>query len=181
MATHSGMLAWRIPWTDESGGLWSRVGHDWSDLARTPAQMERALSDMVSSVISALCTFGLPSSHGWIPKLSPRVQAGEQAEPLYRLQWIWELPSLMTALFGLGKTVFVFVFRNGLIFFSWNLHQWWYMLVCPLLRSRIKSYPNGDIDAPKGIQVCWDHWTRNREGQTWLHVESTLLALTLVL
>ena len=32
MATHSSILAWRIPWTDEPGGLQSmgsqRVGHD---------------------------------------------------------------------------------------------------------------------------------------------------------
>ena len=32
MATHSSTLAWRIPWTEESGGLqsmgWQRVGHD---------------------------------------------------------------------------------------------------------------------------------------------------------
>ena len=32
MATHSSILAWRIPWTEELGGLWSiglqRVGHD---------------------------------------------------------------------------------------------------------------------------------------------------------
>ena len=32
MATHSNSLAWRIPWTEESGGLQSigtqRVGHD---------------------------------------------------------------------------------------------------------------------------------------------------------
>ena len=37
MATHSSVLAWRIPGTGESGGLPSlgshRVGHDWSDLA----------------------------------------------------------------------------------------------------------------------------------------------------
>ena len=59
-------------------------------------------------------------------------------------------------------------------FFSWNLHQWWYMLVCLLLRSRIESYPNGDIDVSKGLQVCWDRWTYNRGGQTWCHVESTL-------
>ena len=36
MATHSSVLAWRIPGTEESGGLLSmeshRVGHDWSDL-----------------------------------------------------------------------------------------------------------------------------------------------------
>jgi len=33
MATHSSILAWRIPWTEEPGGLWSmgsqRVGHYW--------------------------------------------------------------------------------------------------------------------------------------------------------
>ena len=33
MATHSSILAWRIPWTEEAGGLQStgsqRVGHDW--------------------------------------------------------------------------------------------------------------------------------------------------------
>ena len=32
MATHSNVLAGRIPWTEESGGLqftgWQRVGHD---------------------------------------------------------------------------------------------------------------------------------------------------------
>ena len=37
MATHSSVLAWRIPWTEEPGGLQSigsqRVVHDWGDLA----------------------------------------------------------------------------------------------------------------------------------------------------
>ena len=37
MATHSGVLGWRIPGMAEPGGLPSmgshRVGHDWSDLA----------------------------------------------------------------------------------------------------------------------------------------------------
>ena len=37
MATHSSVLAWRLPGTGEPGGLPSmgshRVGHDWSDLA----------------------------------------------------------------------------------------------------------------------------------------------------
>ena len=35
MAAHSSVLAWRIPWTEEPGGLQStgsqRVGHDWVD------------------------------------------------------------------------------------------------------------------------------------------------------
>ena len=32
IAPHSNILAWRIPWTEESGGLqsmgWQKVGHD---------------------------------------------------------------------------------------------------------------------------------------------------------
>ena len=41
MATHYSILAWRIPWTEEPGGLPSmglhRVGHDWSNLAAAAA------------------------------------------------------------------------------------------------------------------------------------------------
>ena len=41
MATHSSVLAWRIPGTGEPRGLLSmgshRVGHDWSDLAAAAA------------------------------------------------------------------------------------------------------------------------------------------------
>ena len=37
MATHSSILAWRIPWAEEPGGLQStgsqKVRHDWSNLA----------------------------------------------------------------------------------------------------------------------------------------------------
>ena len=31
MATHSSILAWRIPWTEEPGGLQSRAGHKSRD------------------------------------------------------------------------------------------------------------------------------------------------------
>ena len=40
MATHSSILAWKILWTEEPGGLQSiglqRVRYDWSDLAHMP-------------------------------------------------------------------------------------------------------------------------------------------------
>ena len=43
MATHSSVLAWRIPGTEEPGGLPSMgshwVGHDWSDLAAAAASI----------------------------------------------------------------------------------------------------------------------------------------------
>ena len=44
MATHSSVLAWRIPGTGEPGGLpsmgWHRVRHDWSDAAAAAAAAE---------------------------------------------------------------------------------------------------------------------------------------------
>ena len=44
MATHSSVLAWRIPGTGKPGGLPSmrlhRVGHDWSDLAAAAAWLQ---------------------------------------------------------------------------------------------------------------------------------------------
>ena len=46
MATHSSVLAWRIPGTGEPGGLPSmgsqRVGHDWSDLAAAAAVLKHS-------------------------------------------------------------------------------------------------------------------------------------------
>ena len=50
MATHSSVLAWRIPGTVEPGGLppmgSHRVGHDWSDL---PAAAEPGYSSALST------------------------------------------------------------------------------------------------------------------------------------
>ena len=47
MATHSSVLAWRIPGTGEPGGLPSmgshRVGHDCSDLAAAAAHLKYML------------------------------------------------------------------------------------------------------------------------------------------
>ena len=57
MATHSSVLAWRIPGMGEPGGLPSlgshRVGHDWSDLAAAAAVCESVDSVQFSrSVVS---------------------------------------------------------------------------------------------------------------------------------
>ena len=57
MATHSSVLAWRIPGTGAPGGLPSvglhRVGHDWNDLAAAAAAFLWILFS--SSVMSDLC------------------------------------------------------------------------------------------------------------------------------
>ena len=55
MATHSSVLAWRIPGTGEPGGLPSmgshRVGHDWSDLAAA-ATLQKSIYLAVIKILS---------------------------------------------------------------------------------------------------------------------------------
>ena len=68
MATHSSVLAWRIPGTGKPGGLPSmgsyRVGHDWSDLTAA------AVSDVVEKVFSNL--FFLPKTKVQLKSICPR-------------------------------------------------------------------------------------------------------------
>ena len=55
VATHYSILAWRMPWTEEPGGLQSmgsqRVGHDWATNTTTTTVWSLALSSL-----SGLCT-----------------------------------------------------------------------------------------------------------------------------
>ena len=59
VATHSNILAWRIPWTEESSGLHSlglqRIGYDWSDLTRMQDGVSCANSHTCISDQSHLC------------------------------------------------------------------------------------------------------------------------------
>ena len=66
MATHSSILAWRIPGTGEPGELLSmgshRVGHDWSDLAVVvpPNRTFFSQSSLLSQIFNAqICTLAL--------------------------------------------------------------------------------------------------------------------------
>ena len=62
MATHSSVLAWRIPGTGEPGGLPSlglhRVGHDWSDLAAAAAAVTKLCPHLCNTV--SCSTVGFP-------------------------------------------------------------------------------------------------------------------------
>ena len=61
MATHSSILAWRIPWTEEPGGLQStgsqRVGHDW-----TTSLSSQWYHPIISSSVTP---FSCPQSFQW--------------------------------------------------------------------------------------------------------------------
>ena len=90
MATHSSVLAWRIPGTGEHGGLPSmgshRVGHDWSDLAAAAA---------VVSLLqpSAFLSYKSPCDY-WAHTDNPYLKVNWQgafltsAKPLYISNWI---------------------------------------------------------------------------------------------
>ena len=75
MATHSSILAWRVPGTEEPGGLlsmWShRVGHDWRDLAEAAASnlLLTLVNNAPSSSINSSCKTEL-SSWEVIPELA---------------------------------------------------------------------------------------------------------------
>ena len=63
MATHSSVLAWRIPGTGEPGGLLSvgsqRVGHDWSNLAAAAATSKSSTRwcPLVNHINCCICCF----------------------------------------------------------------------------------------------------------------------------
>ena len=67
MATHSSILAWRIPWTEEPGRLPSmgsqRVGHDWSDYAFTHCLP--SASNKLGFVLSRGCVGGICKGSFW--------------------------------------------------------------------------------------------------------------------
>ena len=69
MATHSSVLAWRIPGTAEPGWLPSigshRVGHDWSDLAAAAAGFPSVASGKESTCQCKRCGFDL-----WVGKIT---------------------------------------------------------------------------------------------------------------
>ena len=64
MATHSSVLAWRIPGTGEPGGLppmgSHRVGHYWSNLAAAVGQTAIIHLDSIVSGVSGQPTLDLP-------------------------------------------------------------------------------------------------------------------------
>ena len=71
MAAHSSILAWRIPWTEEPGGLQfiglRRVGHNWSDLALT-LSLSVSLSPPPPSLPSRSPALGKPAPWRGAPK-----------------------------------------------------------------------------------------------------------------
>ena len=61
MATHSSVLAWRIPWTEKSGGLQfvrsQRVRHDWATNTHTHTHTHNSILDLARDNTNTLALF----------------------------------------------------------------------------------------------------------------------------
>ena len=97
MATHSSIIAWRIPWTEEPGWLQSmgvaRVGHDLATLlllvhpcASLVAQMVKNLPTMWESQVQSL---------GWEDPLE-KGMATHSVILAWRIPWTEELGRLQS-------------------------------------------------------------------------------------
>ena len=64
MATHSSILAWRISWTEESGGLQSMGSQRvWQDWAANTITFQKVLSFLIYGNQTLLCFFFFPPYH----------------------------------------------------------------------------------------------------------------------
>ena len=114
MATHSSVLAWRIPWTEEPGGIQSmglqRVGHDWATNTHT------------------LC-----SQRAFLHKNSLRIfDTSRNSEKIERKHTLWPFPwkTLHSKgfFFGGGYLYFCFYFLLWIDFRFIEELQTWYRL-----------------------------------------------------
>ena len=87
-AVHSNILAWKIPWTEEPGGLLpiglQRAGHDWSDLACTHELMHAHVGLFLGSVccFKDLCIYSYARTIlVWLLYLCDIMKAGSTMPP----------------------------------------------------------------------------------------------------
>ena len=118
IATHSSILAWRIPRTEEPSGLPSMVSHSWTRLKRLSSS-SRFLTSIYLDIVVFICPVLLPGeSHGWrsLVGYSPRGHTeSDTAERLHHFhmsvpafQFIPYCPLLSTNLFSTSVTLFLF-------------------------------------------------------------------------
>ena len=79
MATHSSILPWRIPWTEEPGGLQSmglqRVGHDWGTSTFTLSYL-RVMSASFSRWTSGIFPWKFASSSAFLLRAASFCHSG---------------------------------------------------------------------------------------------------------
>ena len=134
MATHSSVLAWRIPGTGQPGGLPSmgshRVGHDWSDIAAaavTTSDIEHLFMCLLASCIASLKKYLFKSFALFL--LQSHLACGilvswPGIEPM-SLQWSlnhWTAREV-SADFLIGLFVFLLLSYKSSLFYILDLYQ----------------------------------------------------------
>ena len=139
MATHSSVLAWRIPRTGEPGGLPSmglhRVGHDWRGLA--------AAATCSSSLISSFLSFFF---HLFLFVLLPPHTFSALSPISFFLLFFFFLLFLPSAV-AIRTAVCVYV-QNHKLIIHWGLLSFGNEVPCPHLPPNFK------------LLVCWSTWTQ---------------------
>ena len=84
MATHSSILAWRIPWTKDYGRVQSmgsqRVGHDWSSLAWRPTISSRTNNNNKKDALFIIGDWNAEVGSQEIPGVTGKFGLGVQNE-----------------------------------------------------------------------------------------------------
>ena len=111
MVTHSTIPAWRIPWTEEPGGLqsmgWQRVRQDWAEAAVASMGTSPLCINTDSTMISFM-------AHSWVPKIRPNLQTLDSP-----WKHLVEYSQLLTSL--LAKHPGISIYSHS----GWKFHQLW--------------------------------------------------------
>ena len=163
MATHSSVLAWRIPGTGGPGGLPSmgshRVGHDWSDLAAAAAA--DTMGNIFEGGASKSEEEGV-SERSWAPVLyrnwqnavpataNSRAQAGQGAVNKVVERQGWLRPGDLTGLL---------LFWQGHLISYWTAQfpMWWAHFILCMSRRPSEGLVRREMwgDCWKGKSLAW--------------------------
>ena len=120
IATLSSILAWRIPWTEEPGGLQSmglqRVRHDWSDSTHT-AQCQLFWLFQLLSICYQDGSLQLCSDLCWDSVTRQRGEECRLSSPSWGILRFWDS---VTSSF---KKNFIYLTVQGLSCHTWDLYS----------------------------------------------------------
>ena len=159
MATHSSVVAWRIPGKAEPGGLWSmglhRVRHDWSDLAAVAADITLPTNvHLVKAMVFPVVMYGCES---WTVKKAEcqRIDAFER--------WCWR--RLLFFFFFFCCFIFYFI-----LFFNFTI-LYWFCHISKWICHRYTCVPHPEPSSllpPHTIPLLRVPWTVRRTNQSIL-------------
>ena len=125
MATHSSVLAWRIPGMREPGGLPSlgshRVGHHWSDLAAAAADSLWLISWKIFSFwLSMPLLYYLSAQPSWI---SQKFNLSTSVNSEFKVEWL--LPTILLKCLLLPFSLTTWLINSVDIHQSYFFHHIW--------------------------------------------------------